>query len=113
MPRVGVDIEAIEASHAEAGLLGRHVERAVVDEIEAALRGGDVAPFFRWWTIVEAMGKARGTGIAEDPSRLADANWLSGVDLPDDHGVLRRWRVQSWQSEPGFIAALAESISLY
>ncbi len=107
--RVGVDIERVDQAHAEPGMLARHVDPGLAASVDAALRGDDLAPFFRWWTIVEAMAKARGTGIAVEPVVRARTNWLDGVELPDDEGRIRSWRLHCWQPEPGMTAAVASA----
>ena len=106
--RLGVDIERVDPSRAERGMLARHVEPGLAIRLEAALEAGDAEPFFRWWTVVEAMAKARGTGIVEEVPVHARMDWLSGaVELPDDESVRRRWTLHCWSPEAGMTAALA------
>lgn len=108
--RLGVDIERLAIAHAEPGMLQHHVEAAALGPCDAALRAGEVEPFFRWWTVVEAVAKARGTGLAEEPPVQAAAGWLDRpVALRDEFGVLRRWALHCWAPEPGFVAALAHT----
>ena len=108
--RLGVDIERVAMAHAEPGMLQRHVEADALATCSAALGNGDPCPFFRWWTVIEAVAKARGTGLAEEPPAQAAAWWLDRpVELPDETGVIRRFTVHCWEPEAGFVAALAHS----
>jgi 4'-phosphopantetheinyl transferase len=106
--RVGVDIERIDATRVEPGMLAGLAVAPLADAADRALAAGDPLPFFRIWTMVEALAKARGVGIAQPQSDCLSPHWLShGVFLPDDDGVCRHWSVWSWQPEPCHIAALA------
>jgi len=106
--RVGLDIEQTDPARAGRGMLSAYVEPATVVAAEAALQGGDAGPFFGWWTMVEAMAKARGVGITEARPPLAGPGWLTGeVALADEAGRLRHWTVQHLPSPAGLCAALA------
>jgi 4'-phosphopantetheinyl transferase len=108
--RVGVDLEWLDPAHAEGRMLAPYLEPVLAGEADAALRGGDLMTFFRWWTIVEAIAKARGTGIADERVLVqARSSWLDDVELPDDEGVARRWTLHCWQPRPGATAALAST----
>ncbi|CAN5302885.1 hypothetical protein BH11PSE10_BH11PSE10_05980 [soil metagenome] len=109
--RTGVDIERIDPAHAEPGMLSCYLAPDLSRRIDLALQAGDPVPFFHWWTIVEAMAKARGCGLAEASPQRGDETWLDGVDLPDDGGQIRRWALRCWQPEPGSCAALVFEVA--
>lgn len=107
--RLGVDIERLDPLHAEPGMLDRYVQGEVAAEVNAGLRNANVEPFYRWWTVVEAVAKARGTGITETSPPRAHKGWFDTTTLSDDDGLARRFTVHCWDPEPGLRAALAWS----
>lgn len=105
--RIGVDLEKIDASQVELAALRPFVDRQVLVDVGRACEAGDTRPFFRWWTVVEAVAKARGTGIAEDRPPLAGRGWLSGVRALDDRGQAGAWDIHTWEPAPDCVATLA------
>ena len=105
--RIGVDVEQVDAAQVELAVLRPFVDGQVLVDVGRARDAGDARPFFRWWTVVEAVAKARGTGIAEDRPPLAGRQWLSGVQALDDRGQAGAWRLHTWEPAPGYVATLA------
>ena len=105
--RLGIDLERIAPGHAEPAMLQAHLAADALAPCSAALQAGQSRPFFRWWTVIEAMAKARGTGLAEEPPVPAAAAWLHGpVQLPDEEGLPWHWQLQGWDLAAGHVAAL-------
>jgi 4'-phosphopantetheinyl transferase len=97
--RVGIDVEAVTAWSDDVlgeGWLAPAEQRAL-----AALAPADrPVPAARAWTQKEAVLKARGTGLRDDPAAVVTA-----VGRPD--GAVAGWEVRDVPVPEGWVASLA------
>ncbi len=109
--RLGIDIEAVRDDLADTQLLAPYVEDEVPAQVAALPAVARAQAFFRLWTRIEALAKARGVGIAvgPHPPLPLDALAVQPLNLPDDRGVMRHWRWAELPAPAGFCAALATS----
>jgi 4'-phosphopantetheinyl transferase len=98
--RIGVDVEAVRAQLPEAAWLAGQVDAGALAREAADASHASSDWFYRGWTRIEALAKARGTGIVADPA----SNWdpwreLAIPGLIDDLGQPRDWLVQDVEIE--------------
>lgn len=93
--RIGVDVEAVQAQPPEAAWLAGHVDAGALAREAADASHATGTWFYRGWTRMEALAKARGTGIVTDPANHWDP-WREAAvpGLLDDLGQRRDWHVQ-------------------
>jgi 4'-phosphopantetheinyl transferase len=108
-PRVGVDVEAVQPGIVEPALLLPYVTTDTVAALAAMSDVQRIDGFFRLWTRIEALSKARGTGIAAGPHpRLALGDMAPSTRaLPDDGGDFHHWQWADLPAPEGYRAALA------
>jgi 4'-phosphopantetheinyl transferase len=97
--RIGVDIEADSGTPPAAEWLADHVDPAALARAAASGTADVHDWFYAAWTRVEALSKARGTGLGTDAG-APDARWdpwqaPTTLERTDDEGRPRRWLVQS------------------
>ena len=106
---IGVDIELIDPRGLDERASRRILsagERAALDAMPPAAR---TDALFRWWTLKEALLKARGTGLATPPSTID----LSTVSLDARKTLTLRtgdggtWTLAAIPAPPGCAAAAA------
>lgn len=109
--QIGVDLESTAGPTAlEPAHLQPYLSPAAMDWLVAQGAPRDSAPLLRCWTRVEALAKARGSGIAIGPHALLERPADAGpqiVDAEDDAGRLRRWQLLDLAAPAGLCAALA------
>lgn len=118
--RIGVDVEPLDQAIGRDELAGiaRDVLGAPAAEV-AAIRAatpdgaGPTAAFLERWTLVEAVLKALGTGLAADP-RLVRLVLAGPAGTPRllaapgiDGAAAARWTLSTIASVPGHVIALA------
>jgi hypothetical protein len=93
--RIGVDLEAVGERLPEPAWLAGQVDAGALAREAAGAPDSSPDWFYRGWTRVEALAKARGTGIALDPADGWDPWRVATVaGLPDDLGRQRDWQVR-------------------
>jgi 4'-phosphopantetheinyl transferase len=112
---VGIDIEQADAKHGHAGFaqLAPRVltgsELAQLDTFSSA-RERECA-LLRAWTRKEALLKARGSGLADDPAAIevgADSGLAPrSIALAERDGSPSNWIVASFTPATGFVGAVA------
>ncbi|MBI1398029.1 MAG: 4'-phosphopantetheinyl transferase superfamily protein [Betaproteobacteria bacterium] len=98
--RVGVDVETLDDSRVDVAALSGFVDPLAIAEVAALPAGGTrVTAFFRWWTRVEALGKATGTGITQWPDAVLPASLGVEAELewPPLGGAGPRWRLRTFR----------------
>jgi len=108
---VGVDVEQMRAEFAEERIARTFFSPREVAALQALPRNVWLESFFNCWTRKEAYVKARGEGLSArldqfdvsvapgEPARL--------LRVFPDRQETRRWTLQSFRPQPGFVAALA------
>ncbi|NEX91436.1 4'-phosphopantetheinyl transferase superfamily protein [Caulobacter sp. 17J65-9] len=71
---VGCDVERRDPRHASAEIAERWFPPAEARALHTLEPGGRLRRFFESWTLMEALGKARGVGLAEAAADGADAD---------------------------------------
>lgn len=105
----GVDVEAISSRRDVTGIAARHFteqERQQLDRLDGA---DALQQFFAFWTLREAYGKARGSGLAH----IGDATGFAGAG-PGVYSLRRGavadpgdWQLQVLHPVNGYVLALA------
>ena len=108
---VGVDVELLRADVTPAATALCEREQRALRTPDAGRSAGEA--FLRLWTAKEAVLKAGGQGLADDPSRI-DATGLLTADSATVVGDGRPWVVQllAWDAPPGdpLVLAVADAV---
>jgi 4'-phosphopantetheinyl transferase len=106
VPGVGVDLETVPAGTWPSTLLDyalHPAERRLLETRSDAERSLDLP---RWWSRKEAILKARGSGLAEDPGAWNVGALASGEAVEGPVPGERLW-VHDLALPPGFVGSLA------
>jgi 4'-phosphopantetheinyl transferase len=86
--RVGVDVERIRSRTDILAIATHAFGRKTSQDIEGLPPDDQRRRFFRLWTLAEAYGKARGTGLAGvSLDRIEDGWWLKGLNIAPEYAA--------------------------
>ncbi|MBS0346720.1 MAG: 4'-phosphopantetheinyl transferase superfamily protein [Proteobacteria bacterium] len=109
--RIGVDVERRQDEAIDPAVLQPYLAPAAFRQLCAESPQRRQQAFYAWWTRIEALAKARGTGIAVTPATQLDgsADDLLARALPDAEGQLHTWYPRPLEVSPLHAATLVLS----
>jgi hypothetical protein len=86
--RVGVDVERIRSCTDVLAIATHAFGRKTSQDLQGLPLDDQRRKFFELWTLAEAYGKARGTGLTEESlDRIEDGWWLKVLEIAPDHAA--------------------------
>lgn len=106
---IGVDAEAMKASSDLADIAGECFTASERDQLAQADCGfaSDLERFYAFWTLKEALLKAKGLGLNQPPNTFSVDLRSMGADVPAALAPAQGWYLECRKATPGHLVAAA------